>query len=84
MKQTSTPDYLQLALGDGTPKKALMTAIVVGTILTIINHGDEILKGESFNYIKIILNLLCSLLCHLNGANGDRHHGSNNRGRYRV
>ena len=55
MKQTSTPDYLQLALGDGTPKKALMTAIVVGTILTIINHGDEILKGESFNYIKIIL-----------------------------
>jgi len=53
MKQTSTPDYLQLALGDGTPKKALMTAIVVGTILTIINHGDEILKGESFNYIKI-------------------------------
>ena len=55
MKQTSTPDYLQLALGDGTPNKALMTAIVVGTILTTINHGDEILKGEYFNYLKIIL-----------------------------
>jgi len=49
MKQTSTTDFLQLALGDGTPKKALKTAIEVGTILTIINHGDEILKGESFN-----------------------------------
>ena len=45
MKQTATPDFLQLALGDGTPKKALMTAIVVGTILTTINHGDDILKG---------------------------------------
>ena len=55
MKQTSTTNFLQLALGDGTPKKALMTAIVVGTILTAINHGDDILKGESFNYLKIIL-----------------------------
>ena len=55
MKQTATPNFLQLALGNGTPKQALMTAIVVGTILTIINHGDEILKGESFNYLKIIL-----------------------------
>ena len=55
MKQTAIQDFLQLALGDGTPKKALMTAIVVGTILTIINHGVEILKCESFKNIKIIL-----------------------------
>ena len=55
MKQTATPDFLQLALGAGPPKKALMTAIVVGTIQTTINHGDEILKGESCNYLKIIL-----------------------------
>ena len=55
MKQTATPDFLQLALGDGTPKKALMTAIVVGTILTTINHGDDIIRGESFNFLKIIL-----------------------------
>ena len=55
MKQTATPNCLQLALGDGTPKKAMMTAIVVGTILTTINHGDVILKGESLNYLKIIL-----------------------------
>ena len=55
MKQTATPNFLQLALGNGTPKQALMTAIVVGTILTTINHGDVILKGESLNYLKIIL-----------------------------
>ena len=55
MKQTTTPDFFQLAFSDGTPKKALMTALVVGTILTSINHGDVILKGESINYFKILL-----------------------------
>ena len=55
MKQTANPDFFQLDFGDGTPKKALMTAILVGTILTLINHGDVILRGESINYLKIIL-----------------------------
>ena len=55
MKQTVTPDFFQLAFGDGPPKKALMTALVVGTILTTINHGDVILKGESISYFKILL-----------------------------
>ncbi|MCH2282673.1 MAG: nitrate/nitrite transporter NrtS [SAR324 cluster bacterium] len=32
-----------------------MTALVVGTILATINHGDVILKGESINYFKILL-----------------------------
>ncbi|MFL2749051.1 MAG: hypothetical protein ACJ0DI_06130 [bacterium] len=35
-------DFLQLAFGDGTPKKAFFTALVVGSILTSINHGDMI------------------------------------------
>ena len=55
MKQTSSPDFFLLAFGDGSPKKALMTALVVGTILTTINHGDVILRGESINYFKILL-----------------------------
>ena len=55
MKKTATPDFFQLAFGNGTPKKALMTALVVGTILTTINHGDFILRGESINFYKIML-----------------------------
>ena len=31
-------NFLQLAFGDGTPKKAFFTALVVGSILTSINH----------------------------------------------
>ena len=55
MNQTATPDFFELAFSDGTPQKAVMTALVVGTILAIINHGDFILKGESFNFFKILL-----------------------------
>ena len=39
-------EFMQLATTDGTPRKALITACVVGTILTTINHGDLILKGD--------------------------------------
>ena len=55
MNQTATPDFFELAFSDGTPQKSVMTALVVGTILAIINHGDFILKGESINYFKILL-----------------------------
>ena len=52
---TLYPDFFQLAFGHGTPKRALMTALVVGTILTMINHGDVILEGGSLNYLKVSL-----------------------------
>ena len=37
--------FRDLAFTDGTPRKALLTACVVGTVLTIINHGDNIMSG---------------------------------------
>ena len=46
---------VQLAFGHGTPKKALITALVIGTILTGINHGDTILLGEFPHPYKILL-----------------------------
>lgn len=44
-----------LAFGGGTPLKALLTACVVGSILTAINHGDAILDGNYPNPLKVIL-----------------------------
>ena len=34
-------ELMDLAFGGGTPGKALLTALVVGTILTTINHGER-------------------------------------------
>ena len=56
MEQTSSqPPILQMIFGDGTPKKAILTALVVGSILTSINHGDIILDGSMPASWKIIL-----------------------------
>lgn len=41
----SPPSLSQMIFGDGTPKKAIYTAAVVGTVLTLINHGDVLLAG---------------------------------------
>ncbi len=52
------PTLTQLAFGDGTPRKALLTALVVGTILTAINHGDAILAGDLPPVMKMFLTYL--------------------------
>ena len=52
---SSPPSIAQMAFGDGTPRKAFLTALVVGTILTAINHGDVILAGNTPPVIKVIL-----------------------------
>ncbi len=57
-----TPTFMQLMLGDGTPKKALVTALIVGTILTAINHGDTILGGNWPPYLKVFLTY-CTPYC---------------------
>ena len=47
--------FFDLAFTDGTPRKALLTACVVGTILAAINHGDTILSGDYPPIAKILL-----------------------------
>ena len=48
-------DIINLAFGGGTPLKAFLTACVVGTILTTINHGDNILLGDFPPLLKVLL-----------------------------
>ncbi|MFP6749770.1 MAG: nitrate/nitrite transporter NrtS [Alphaproteobacteria bacterium] len=55
MNQVSAPPLSQLMFGDKTPKKAFFTAVVVGTVLTAINHGDVILAGGAPPLIKVVL-----------------------------
>ena len=53
--ETTRPPILQMMFGDGTPKKAALTALVVGTILTTINHGDTIVGGNMPAVWKVLL-----------------------------
>ena len=52
---TNPPSLSDQILGDGTPKKAFFTALVVGTLLTIINHGDVLMAGGAFPTTKVLL-----------------------------
>ena len=47
--------FRSLAFGGGTPLKAFLTACVVGTILTTINHGDAIIHGDYAHPLKVVL-----------------------------
>jgi hypothetical protein len=49
---------LNLALGGGTLCDSLTVAIIVGTILTAINHGDEILEERMPPFWKLFLTYL--------------------------
>ena len=49
------PSLRQMIFGDGTPKKAILTALVVGSLLTAINHGDVILSNLAPAPWKVIL-----------------------------
>ena len=55
MTNLAVYEFMQLATTDGTPRKALITACLVGTILTTINHGDLILQGDFPPLIKVVL-----------------------------
>jgi hypothetical protein len=49
------PDWPSLLFGDGTPHKAAVMALIVGTLLTAINHGDLILAGQFPPLLKVLL-----------------------------
>lgn len=45
----------RLCIGDGVPRRSLAVALIVGTILNLINQGDVLFGGASFNLTKILL-----------------------------
>ena len=42
-------------ISDGVPKRSLIVALIVGTILNLINQGDVLFGGGRLNVWKLIL-----------------------------
>ena len=55
MKQTALGLAIHYALSDGIPLRSFYVALVVGTILNLINQGDALLGPAPVNWIKILL-----------------------------
>ena len=43
------------AVSDGTPLRSLYVAVVVGTVLNLINRGDALLGSAPINWTKVML-----------------------------
>ena len=42
-------------LTDGVPRRSLIVALLVGTILNVINQGDVLLEGGDVDVVKLLL-----------------------------
>ena len=47
--------YLLYAIESGVARRSFIVALIVGTILNIINQGDAILAGEAVHWGKAAL-----------------------------
>jgi len=43
------------AFSDGVPRRSFLVALVVGTVLNLINQGDALLGTIPINWLKIVL-----------------------------
>jgi hypothetical protein len=68
----SAPSKWQLiclcTVSDGVPSRSLAVALVVGTVLNLINQGDAILGAGSVNWLKIALTYLVPYAVCTHGA----------------
>jgi hypothetical protein len=56
------------AVAEGVPRRSLVVAIVVGTVLNAINQGDVLLAGLALNWSKILLTYLVPYFVSTYGA----------------
>lgn len=56
------------AISNGVPKRSLVVALVVGTILNLINQGDAMVAGLPLNAAKLLLTYLVPYLVSTYGA----------------
>ncbi len=47
--------FYRYAISDGIPKRSFYVAIVVGTVLNLINQGEVLFGPSPINWTKIVL-----------------------------
>ena len=64
------------ALSEGVPRRSLWVALVVGTILNLINQGDALLAGHRLDFTKLALTYVVPYLVSTYGAVSFRIHAA--------
>jgi hypothetical protein len=64
------------ALSNGIPRRSFCVAVVVGTVLNLINQGDALFGAASINWAKLILTYCVPYLVCTYGAVASHVHRS--------
>jgi hypothetical protein len=63
-------------VSDGVPKRSFIVAVIVGTILNLINQGDAVLTGKPIDITKLLLTYLVPYCVSTYGAVSYRLHAA--------
>lgn len=61
-------DIWRYATARGVPQRSLAVALVIGTILNLINQGDALFAGLPLNWFKLCLTYIVPYLVSTYGA----------------
>jgi hypothetical protein len=61
-------DALRRALSSASARRSLVVALVVGTVLNLINQGDALVSGAPLNHWKIALTFIVPFCVSTYGA----------------
>ena len=68
MPESDETSWRKLAVSDGIPKRSFYVAVLVGTILNLINQGDAIISGGDLQYGKMALTFVVPYVVATYGA----------------
>lgn len=55
MKRSTLDLAFQYSLSDGVPRRSICVALVVGTVLNLINQGDALFGLTPINWTKMVM-----------------------------
>jgi hypothetical protein len=64
------------SISDGVPRRSLIVALIVGTILNLINQGDAMIAGLPLDITKLLLTYLVPYCVSTYGAVSYRLHAA--------
>jgi hypothetical protein len=64
------------ALSDGVPRRSFLVALIVGTILNLINQGDALFRGIPPDVVKLALTYIVPYCVSTYGAVSYRMHAA--------
>jgi hypothetical protein len=76
MSIASLTRICRFALSDGVPRRSLTVALIVGTILNLINQGDALVTGMPIHVAKLLLTYMVPYCVSTYGALSYRLHAA--------